>query len=377
MWFFYLFAFIPIVVGAVLWVKDKEVTWWEWLAGSGIAFVMAIIFHAMSFYAMTSDIETWSGQVTTATFHPWWKERYTATETYYTGTGKNRTAHTRIVTRYREHHEHWTCDTTLGGVGDGLTFFGIGGISKSKYEEISRLFECPPIKTGAWKSGLCAGDSNIYVVKNKSGHVIPVTTIKGWTNKVQASPSVFKFAEVPESIKVFEYPKNPSAWQSGRLLGTARCIDIYAWDQMNSRLGPTKKVNVIMIGFPAGSESMLGQYQQAKWLGGKKNDLVITYSGSPGMVPEWVFAFGWTEQEIVKRNLEAIIGKIAIDTAVIPLIEEEVSTNYIIKDWDKFDYLGIEPPGWSYIVFILVMAAAQGGFYFFAHHNEFKTREGW
>jgi len=90
-----------------------------------------------------------------------------------------------------------------------------------------------------------------------------------------------------------------------------------------------------------------------------------------------VFTFGWTEQEIVKRNLDTIVGKAMVDKDLIPLIEEEVRRNYIIKDWDKFDYLGIEPPGWSYVVFILVMAAAQAGFYFFAHHNEFRTREGW
>jgi hypothetical protein len=224
---------------------------------------------------------------------------------------------------------------------------------------------------------LVSGDPNVYVVKNKSGHVVPVTKTKTWTNKVQASPSVFKFAEVPESIKVFEYPKNPSVWQSGRLLGTAKCLGIYEWDQMNARLGPTKKVNVIMIGFPAGTDAMRGQYQQAKWLGGKKNDLVIVLSGSPGMKPEWVFTFGWTEQEIVKRNLDMIVGNATLDKALIPSIEKEVRANYTIKDWEKFDYLGVEPPTWAYIVFVVIMAAAQIGFYFFAHYNELKTREGW
>jgi hypothetical protein len=253
----------------------------------------------------------------------------------------------------------------------------LGGISQAQYEDIRRKFECEPIKTRAWKSGLCAGDPNIYVVRNKSGHLIPVNDTRRWTNKVQASPSVFKFAEVPDSVKVYDYPTNPSMWRSGRLLGSANALGIYEWDQMNSRLGPVKKVNVLMVGFPAGTEQMMGQWQEAKWLGGKKNDLVITYAGNPGMMPEWVYTFGWTEQEIVKRNLDALVGKSTIDKSVIPEIEQEVRRNYIIKDWDKFDYLGIEPPGWSYVVFILVLAAAQAGFYFFAHRNEFRTREGW
>lgn len=378
MWFFYFFAIIPVAVGAVLWVKDKEVTWWEWLAGSGIALLMAIVFHLISFYSMTSDVETWSGRVTSATFHPWWKERYTETETYTTGSGKNAQTHTRTVTKYREHHEHWSCETTLGGGGAidvvGMTF---GGISQAQYDVIRRKFECDPVKTHVWKSGLCAGDPNIYVVRNKSGHLIPVTDTRRWTNKVQASPSVFQFAQVPSDVGVYDYPENPSMWMSGRLLGSAKCLGIYEWDQMNSRLGPTKKVNVIMVGFSSGDDQMMGQWQEAKWLGGKKNDLVITYAGNPGMKPQWVYTFGWTEQEIVKRNIDAIVGKSVIDKDLIPLIEEEVRDNYIIKDWDKFDYLGIEPPGWAYFVFILVMLAAQGGFYYFAHMNEYKTREGW
>ena len=371
MWFFYLVSLLPVAIGAVIWVKHKEVTWWEWLVGSAIGFVLALIFHGIISSSMTSDIETWSGQVTNATHHPWWRERYTVVVMYTTGSGKNRQTHTRTETRYRDHPEHWTYESTLG-----TGIFG-GGISEAKYAEISRVFECPPITTRGRKSGLVRGDPNIYVVMNKSGHIVPVVTTKTWTNKVQASPSVFTFGDVPESVKVFDYPSNPSVFQSGRLLGVATALGLYEWDQMNARLGPIKKVNVVVVGFPAGTETMLGQYQEAKWLGGKKNDLVITFAGAPGRVPEWVYTFGWTEQEIVKRKLDAIVGQLIIDKMLIPKIEEEVRANYIIKDWDKFDYLSIEPPGWSYIVFIILLIAAQVGFYIFAHMSEFKTKEGW
>jgi hypothetical protein len=85
-----------------------------------------------------------------------------------------------------------------------------------------------------------------------------------------------------------------------------------------------------------------------------------------------VYTFGWTEQEIVKRNLDALVGRTAIDKDVISLIESEVRENYIIKDWSKFDYIGISPPGWAYPVFLLATVAAQTGFYFFAHSNAHK-----
>jgi len=371
MWFFYLFPLLSVAIGAVLWVKNKEVTWWEWLAGSAIGFLLALVFHGIIVSSMTSDIETWSGQVVSATHYPWWKERYTVQVAYTTGSGKNRTTHYRTETRYRSHPEHWKYSSTLG-----TGFFG-SRISEAKYNEISRLFRCPPVTTSARKSGFVKGDRNVYVVTNKSGHVIPVVTTKRWTNKVQASPSVFTFVKVPESVKVFDYPNNPSVFQSGRLLGVANALGLYEWDQMNARLGPVKKVNVVMVGFPAGSDTMLGQYQEAKWIGGKKNDLVITFAGLPGKVPEWVYTFGWTEQEIVKRQLDAIVGQSVIGATLIPKIEKEVRANYTIKDWDKFDYLSIEPPGWTYVLFVILLVAAQAGFYVFAHMNEFKTKEGW
>ncbi|GAF68298.1 unnamed protein product, partial [marine sediment metagenome] len=157
MWFFYLLPLLSVAIGAVLWVKNKEVTWWEWLAGSAIGFVLALIFHVTIFSSMTSDIETWSGKVTQATFHPWWKERYTVQVAYTTGSGKNRQTHYRTETRYRSHAKHWTQKNTLGN-----GFFG-GGISKGKYDEISRRFNCSPIRTRARRSGLVDGDPNVYV----------------------------------------------------------------------------------------------------------------------------------------------------------------------------------------------------------------------
>jgi hypothetical protein len=64
------------------------------------------------------------------------------------------------------------------------------------------------------------------------------------------------------------------------------------------------------------------------------------------------------------------------NTNIIKPIEEEIIANYIIKDWSKFDYISVEPPLWSYIVYIIVVIAAQVGFYIFAHKNEFRTASG-
>jgi len=366
MWFFYAFAFLPLLIGAGIWFKSREVTWWEWLIGAASGFVMAVIFHLIAAAGMTGDIETWSGKVVKATHHPRWVERYTTTETYTTGSGKNKQTHTRLVTKYRTHPEHWTCAANYGSSSDGWR------ISRTKFDEIARIFgKGSHVVTTErpWKSGFSSGDRNIYVAYNKIGTVIPVTMWKRWENRVKAAPSVFSYVKVPEGTAVWEYPENKNRFASDRLLGFAKSdIPLIAWDMMCTRLGPAKKVNVIMVGLDG--TSGLGHYQEAAWIGGKKNDLVLCYG------PGWSYVFGWTEQEIVKRNLETIMlehmdGR-KMKANVIPLIEEEIKKNYVIKDWSKFDYISIEPPLWSYIVFIIVMVLVQIGAYIGFHMNESK-----
>jgi hypothetical protein len=136
-------------------------------------------------------------------------------------------------------------------------------------------------------------------------------------------------------------------------------------------LGPSKKVNLIMVGFPADSSEMMGQYQQAKWIGGKKNDLVICY-GADAAKASWCYVFGWTEADIVKQNLQSIILAAPVDNNILPAIEKEVYASYVKKDWHKFDYITIQPPNWSYWVYAVVMLIAQSGFWFWACTNEFE-----
>jgi hypothetical protein len=374
MWFFYTFAVVPIIIGAVLFYKNKAVVLWEWILGSVAALMFAGIMHLVAIVGMTSDIETWSGQVTKVSHHPRWVERYTKhhSETYYTGSGKNRTSHTRhwTTTEYDTHYEKWVAHRDFG------TYDNTKIIEESEFIEISQKFGGKLYKDGKQSynnfDGIhVSGDRNIYSIDNVNSYVIPVTITRSFENKIKAAPSLFSFAKVPETVKVFPWPDNEENWrQSNRLLGTSSVfIDPYKWDCLNSKLGPTKRVNLIMIGFlNEGIE--YARWQEAHWIGGKKNDLVICYGGGTlKQKPKWAYVFGWTEKEIVKKNLESIILNNYINNDILPLIQSEVSKNYVIKDWSKFDYISIEPPTWSYIVFILGLTITQTLLYFYFHNN--------
>jgi len=364
MWFFYVIAILPAIVGFILWVKNREVTWWEWLLGTGLAFALAITFQIIATLGATADTETWSGLLVKAVHYPEWVERYTTTESYTDSKGKS---HTRIVTKYRTHTEHWKAYANFGKDDDSYA------ISRVKYIEILKKFtpagRAPLAKTERpGKSGFHSGDPNIYVAYNKSGYVYPMTTWKSWENRIKASTSVFTFTEPPKDLPLYEYPISKNPWVSDRLLGP-NAVNIYNWDCMNTRLGPTKKVNVILIHF-RGQSSQMAHYQEAKWLGGRKNDLVLCYGN------DWSYVFGWTEKTIVKRNLETILLDNKVDNDIIPLIEKEIIKNYELKDWSKFDYIAVEPPLWSYIVFLVVLVPAQIGFFFWAHWNSLRSKSG-
>jgi hypothetical protein len=370
--FFYLIACLPLFVAAGFWFLSNKVVIVEALILAALGFVVAGIFHVTAIYGMTDDKETWSGQVYKTTKYARWleeydkeiyrMERYTETEHYTDSKGKSQT---RQVTRYREvfdhletrtrwHEEHYDCSDSLNRTVP---------IGKGRHEDIVTKFgQLVPVPGYRSNSGfrernhhMIGGDPNDYNSVNKNNYVYPVTKIKSFENRVKAAPSVFSYSEVPEATKklLFEYPENSNMFNSDRIVGGSSFNKVL-WDQLNSRLGPTKKVNLIAVNFGKLLDPSLATWLESYWIGGKKNDLVICFGGVANNKPSWVKVFGWTEQELVKRNLETLLLDNGIKDDTILLIEKEVVANYKIKDWHKFDYLTIPIPS-SYFLICFLM----------------------
>jgi hypothetical protein len=365
-WLFYLLALIPVGVGGILWIRSKEVTWGEWLGGAAIGFLTAAIFQVLSVAGMTHDIETWSGQINKAVHNPEWVEEYQQMHTRTVGSGEDAYEEVYYTTEYRTHPEYWEVFTTIPDSHE---------VDKKFYTKIVEHFGGAINKTKASKSGFYSGDPNIYVTTNTTGYCYPVTATKSWENRVKAAPTLFSFVNVPDSIGVYEWPKNPDWRKSDRLLGTAsKHFNIGDLDRLNARIGASKMVNVIIVG--AGNRDQdFAEWQRAKWVGGKKNDLVLCYGKVINGKPGWAKVFGWSDSEICKRNLETILLSNPLGPEVLTKVESEIVSNYKIKDWSAFDYITVEPPMWSYFVFFVVLVMSQVGFYVWAHNNElYKTK---
>lgn len=361
MWIFYAFAALPLAMGAGLWAFNRQVVWWEWLAGAALGFALAGVFQLLSVWGMAADTETWSGEISRVVHYPQWVEEYKVKHTAKVG----KSTVTYYTTHYRTHKEYWTAETTLN-----QEF----RVEAGYFNEIVKNFGGRITGEYVHKRGFDSGDSNIYTARNETGYLYPVTAHRSFENRIKAAPSLFSFAKIPAKAEVFHYPANRHWNQSDRLIGTAaKTVDILEWDRMNSRLGPLKLVNVIMAGF-GDKPADAAQWQQAAWIGGKKNDLVLCYGGPDALRPSWAMVFGWTEAEKVKRDLESVLLFNPVDTSILPLIERTILASYQIKDWSKFDYITITPPIWAYWAYFIIAGGAQAAFWWWAHNNEEKKR---
>ena len=369
----YCIAFIPAFIGCLLWVFSKKVVIWEWLVASGVAFLTALIFNVIAVYGMTHDQEVRSGYVTSATFHPFWHAEWVELVTHTTTDSKgNVSTYTTLEHRSEDHPEHWTCDVNFG------SYQKEWGISKSTFDDICKTLGSNPLeKKWVDKSNFVRGDHHIYIGRNKTAQIYPVTDITSFENRVKAAPSLFSYSKVPDYVKVFDYPYPQQSFVSNRLLGLAsKDFNQRAWDCLNSQLGPIKKVNLICVGFGEDEDLSIAQWQEAKWVGGKKNDLVICYgkSSDPAVAARWCYVFGWTDSEIVKKELESLFLTTPAKE-LIPKIKETVEKGYTIKDWTKFDYITVEPSFTAYIWLILAMLLTQIPLWIaFTRNDESKDR---
>lgn len=366
--FFYIWAAFLTVIGGLFWILSKKIVLWEWLAGGALAFVMAGIFHLAASFGATSDIETWSGHIVKTVFYPEWVEEYQQMHTRQVPCGTDSNGNTRYTTEvyytteHTTHYEYWEC---YSNIDSSILIF------KEVHENIAKIFGNLATEK-PYKSGFDYGDPNIYVSYNKDKkEFFPITDKHHFSNKIRATPTTFSFPKVPQNIFVYSYPENSNPFQSDRLVGTAsKYIDRLTFDRLNARLGPRKKVNLILVGF-SNRDSMTAQWQEAAWLRGKKNDVVITFShGQDGQL-QWVKAFGWTDKKTCLRNLETIVLDNGVKNGTLDLIESEIVKNYTLKNWEEsFAHIRVPAPNWAVWTYFIVSILAQTIFWIFAHVNQ-------
>lgn len=204
----------------------------------------------------------------------------------------------------------------------------------------------------------------------------PSASTHRYTNKVQASYSIYRNKEIDED----DYPDLPDyplkVWgyiNINRIVGKVpnRENALVYLAQENSRLNefipdpekPGKKrswkqVNLIFVNVGAGKGEDYGIALQNKWENGNKNDLVVSFSMEDDGTINWVYAFSWSEIEILKLEIRDAImglGKVNNFIDVEKITVDLVAEKFVRKQFADFDYLHITPSPWTY-VFIWILS---------------------
>lgn len=381
----YVIALIPIIVGSILFYLNKNIIWWEWLAGAGIAILTAMIFNYFAYRGLVGDQETWSGQITNVRqFSQWLEfykeaiyktEYYTTTESYYDSSSKS--TRTRTVRKSRRVFSHWE-DRTRNHPEYWVAYSNIEtnyNINKPDYlflvEKFGGAKSIQGVRhTSEHDSKMIGGDPNDYIAaKPRDGYIHPVTKSVFFENRLKATRNIFKFESVNEKqaqqLKLFNYPAAAGFGATKRYMTIVpeapKAALARRLDDLNAILGPTYHINIIIINWGSNDISIASK-QLGYWGPSKKNDFIIQYGKN------WATVFSWSESELCKRNVESIF----IEDQDLEKLGKEVTARYKLVNWHKFDYLNIEPTSNQLILYIFIVVLLQGGIFIYFHHNEFQ-----
>jgi hypothetical protein len=350
---------VPLIwpfVAKALW--NKEITLGEMGLNIAIGVLIVVAGYYGGKYSMTADREVLNGQLVSKSrdrvscSHSY---RCNCVTTYSTDSKGNRTSSETCQTCYDHAYDvNWNLDTTLGDIRvDRIDRQGLGE---------------PPRWTRA-----AAGD--------------PVAQTNGFTNYIRGAPnSLFsaiaeKQALARHNLAVPEYPLNVFDYHYvNRVLPVGVNVpDVAAWNQELAlrlrSLGAAKQVNFIVV-FSKESDPSFADALRVKWLGGKKNDVVVVL-GTPAYPKlEWARVISWTDKELFKVQLrdELQALKEVERTAVFDIVERNVKSTYVRKPMKDFEYLAneIQPPGWLLIfLFVFSVAASIGASVFFRQNETF------
>lgn len=216
----------------------------------------------------------------------------------------------------------------------------------------------------------------------------PVALEESYINYIKGSPSsIFNkqsmdFAKRYE-VNIPQYPRVYDYHRANRVISVGVPIaDINLWNDDLSialkKLGPTKQSNVILI-IAKDKSVEYAEAVNAKWLGGKKNDVLVILSVDSSNKISWVRVFGLTKTSAIKtylRNDIQEIGELNREL-IIQSISKNVMEHYDRKSMEDFKYLlsNIEISGFAFfIIFLLSVFSSAGISWIFAHHVDFSFR---
>lgn len=309
-------------------------------------------------FNQSADYEVVNGQVTDKT-----SEHVRCSHSYdcrcsnvCSGTGKNRSCTKKCDTCYEHSYDvDWTLETSVGNI-------DVNRVDRRGTSE-------PPRWTRAQ-----VGD--------------PVAQTHLHTNYIKGAPeSLFSAVAEQTTLKRHEatLPDYPLDVRDLHYLNRALTAgvavpDLADWNSELAlrlrNLGPSKQVNWVVV-FTKNNDPLWADALRVKWLGGKKNDVVVVLGTPEYPKLGWVRVLSWTDKELFKIQLRDELQALqTVDRKqVLDVLEKNVSKSFERKHMKDFEYLAnqIQPPGWLVALLFVVSVAGSVGLSLYLSRNEVRS----
>lgn len=343
-----LIAFIPFVISWVArMIFPHTITWLE----MGISILAGVAITAIVYFtgiaSQVVDYEVWNGQVTAKrSEHVPCSHSYECNcRTVYSGTGKDRRSSRECDTCYEHAYDvDWNVYTNVGN----LTI-----------SRVDRRGTTEPPRWTAVKIGEPASIDHMFV------------------NYIKAVPDTLNISTFNPTLssKVPSYPGNVYDYYRYNPVVTigVNLPDRKQWqadmNTMMMELGPKRQANVIPVFVNSHDQNMIHAIE-SKWVGGKKNDIIVAIGTTSYPKIDWVAVSSWSKSEQFKVELrDAILAMGSIDRpAIVQAIREHTMKSFKRRPMADFEYLKyeVEPPTWALIlaVFLSIVTAVGTSIWF-------------
>jgi hypothetical protein len=364
---------IPFLMIAVLMIFFRHRTkWWEVAIPLLVSVLMVGGSKWMAENYGTKDMEIWNGWTVQARYYEEWDEYIHQTCTMCTGYDKDGFCNSEITydcSYVSNHSPHWEI-TDSNGAGHG--------VSQESYQYFVKLFGHTPIFKDMQRNYHSVDGDRYHVNWPKTDATVePVNVTYAYENRVQASRSVFNYAQISDSkaqeLKLFTYPE-VKLFGYPSVLGDCGAQTATANERLrfhNSMLGSKKQLRMWILCTDS-PDPQTGQLQEAYWVGGNKNEVVAVLGQG------WVHVFSWTDNKtpiIETRDFLKSQGREGLLQSV-DFMSEKLDQQFQRKHFAEFSYLTIEPPTWAIVVTYVVTLLVNCGLSYFIIVNEWDDDKG-
>lgn len=351
---------IPTIVCLILGFGFKRhVVWWEVFLPMLPVFIIVPFIKFSAEYSLVNDYERHGGWVVEARYFEDWNEYISKTCTREVGSGKNKTTETYDCSYVEYHPPIWEVEDSNGYVKE---------INEGQFINLTNKFNNRHFVDLNRHYYTNDGDEYITRWQGNQESFQPFVTEHRYENRVQATHGVINFPPISKkearNLGLYDYPELKDCFYDPVVLGD--CQDKQEADKIlqtqNAKLGARKQVRFWVLIFHDKPRE-IGFDQESYWIGGNKNEIVVSIGLDSTNKVMWCHPFCWSpdgyaNNDVMRINIRDYVEKQKeiklVDTA--NFIVEEALDKFQRKHFKEFSYLAVDTPTWAYwVIYILTI----------------------